>query len=191
MSRAQHTPGPWRVSTVGLMNDGGRAVVADDFRVAVVDCHTKFKRGEGWMAECDTRDANARLIAAAPDLLAALEKVANTYLPEDYREGCLERTLGDIARAAIAKAKGGSGMTPWNFNMDEAPRGETRMVKRTIGKNEVEVAKFIPAQIIAAGNDEVVTVSYWIPNEERWSMFTKAVPPMAWQPFPTHPQVTK
>jgi len=45
-----------------------------------------------------TAQANARLIAAAPDLLAALEEIL-----EGNRNGWIAR----VAREAIAKAKGG------------------------------------------------------------------------------------
>jgi len=76
----------------------------------------------------------------------------------------------------------------WNFDMSQAPRGETRMVTRTIGKNEVDVAEHIPALIIAAGNDQVVTVSKWLPEQGRWNMFSKGTPPLAWQPWPAHPE---
>lgn len=41
-------------------------------------------------------------IAAAPDLLAALEQINNVALGHPYA-GC---TCGEIARAAIAKARG-------------------------------------------------------------------------------------
>jgi hypothetical protein len=53
--------------------------------------------------QVDESLANAHLIAAAPDLLAALEAIA---------EGCsfpaddVQRAVRDRARAAIAKAKG-------------------------------------------------------------------------------------
>lgn len=49
---------------------------------------------------------NARLISAAPDLLAALEEMQRTFDrpgPGTYGAGCWER-----ADAAIAKAKGGA-----------------------------------------------------------------------------------
>ena len=80
----------------------------------------------------------------------------------------------------------GYGMT-WNFNIDEAPRGQTRAVTRVVGKNEVETLVHDFVRIIAAGNGGVVTTSHWLPDEGRWSMFTKEVPPLAWQPWPTHP----
>lgn len=78
-------------------------------------------------------------------------------------------------------------MTAWNFDMSQAPRGETRMVERVIGKKMVEVEEHIPAPIIAAGNGGVVTMSHWMPKAGRWNMFTKAVPPLAWMPWPEHP----
>jgi hypothetical protein len=83
---------------------------------------------------------------------------------------------------------GSDAVTDWNFNMDEAPKGEMRKVQRTIGKNTVEVDQFCRELIIAAmptGTD--VTVSYWVPGVERWNMFTKYAPPKAWKPWPVHP----
>lgn len=52
--------------------------------------------------------ANARLISAAPDLLAALEGVVSAYGDTTWGTVyAMERAL-PAARAAIAKAKGGS-----------------------------------------------------------------------------------
>jgi hypothetical protein len=76
----------------------------------------------------------------------------------------------------------------WNFNIDEAPRGEWRTVKRVIGKNTVDVEYYDAPLIIAAGNGGVVTTSRWLPKEGRWNMFTREVPPLAWQPWPSHPE---
>ncbi len=76
----------------------------------------------------------------------------------------------------------------WNFNMDEAPRGHFEDVTRTIGKNVVMSVVHVPEPIIAAGNDGVVTVSRWIDREKRWNMFTADVPPIAWMPWPKHPE---
>ena len=72
----------------------------------------------------------------------------------------------------------------WNYDMSQAPRGETKTVTRTIGKNTVEITEHLPAKIIAGGACGVVTVSYWVMAAERWAMFTKEVPPIAWQPWP-------
>ena len=50
------------------------------------------------------RDANARLIAAAPDLLAALETLTDACCQWDNQD---DPAL-EASRAAIAKAKGGA-----------------------------------------------------------------------------------
>lgn len=81
-------------------------------------------------------------------------------------------------------------MTAWNFDISQAPRGTVRMVERTIGKNTVSVEDHTPDLIIAAGNGGVVTISKWMPKEGRWNMFTKAVPPLAWLPWPEHPHAS-
>ena len=77
----------------------------------------------------------------------------------------------------------------WNFNMDEAPRGHFRTVKRTIDGIERNWEEHVPEKIIAAiGDGQSVTTSYWIPKEERWCMFSKKVGPIAWMPWPKHPE---
>lgn len=87
--QTKHTPGPWvfrkyahdeetrkRMQEVGirrdmraLSNDGEAAIVSESGRIASVDCHAEFKRGKGHESVCEQRDANAALIAAAPELL--------------------------------------------------------------------------------------------------------------------------
>ena len=85
------TPGPWAISELhanGLFGNNGEAFVSTaDYRVAAVDCHAKFKRGEGYRAKCGERDANARLIASAPDLLAALESICDRVSSETIERG--------------------------------------------------------------------------------------------------------
>ena len=84
MSRSKHTPGPWSVErdpNAGILKFG---VYAGDY--PVVSHFTAIEK-----------EADARLIAAAPALLDALWKIAGeTY--DDSSE--------KIARAAIAKAEG-------------------------------------------------------------------------------------
>lgn len=53
------------------------------------------------MTITDEQDADARLIAAAPDLLAACEAVAATTWSKNTAT-----IIGEQVRAAIAKAKG-------------------------------------------------------------------------------------
>jgi hypothetical protein len=60
-----------------LTNEGQVALMAgtgDDVkRIALIDCQTSHKRGQGYKTACAERDANAALFAAAPDLVKALQ----------------------------------------------------------------------------------------------------------------------
>jgi len=86
----KHTPAPWHVA----LNDRGTA--------------NEIWSYDGWVATLqpridDEEDANARLIAAAPELLAALEQIAR--LAHDGQVCAqVQHALGDIARAAIKRA---------------------------------------------------------------------------------------
>lgn len=79
MSGGKHTPGPWHVS--------GKATINHPVR--------------GWIASVSPVDraANARLIAAAPELLEALERVSRW-------QGKLSYDDWEQVDAAIAKARG-------------------------------------------------------------------------------------
>lgn len=93
MSAKEHTPGPW---TVG---EDSRGVWAD---VDSVACRLLDIRRTGGMA-C-SYEANARLIAAAPELLDALRQWAAA---EDYGDA---EELANARRSrdrAIAAATGG------------------------------------------------------------------------------------
>ena len=79
--KTQHTPGPWTVDNQYIHGPDGIRFLA----VA----------GDG------AGQANARLIASAPDLLAALYSIATE--PSAIYSGA-NAHIGDIARAAIAKA---------------------------------------------------------------------------------------
>lgn len=80
---SQHTPGPWRIGDAGFTVFGPPKPSALPETIAPVK-----------------NRANARLIAAAPDLLAALEALA--ALPNKHRP----EEMWEAARAAIAKARG-------------------------------------------------------------------------------------
>lgn len=88
MTNAQHTPGPWvyhaKTSTVQPYPGSGTI------------CALSL-RGE--------REANARLIAAAPELLAALEKV-DAYLAPEGDEDDAWHDIRVVIQEAIARAKG-------------------------------------------------------------------------------------
>lgn len=91
---ASPTPGPWRVGTSG-------------------DTHVIESKTGNWVCDCETHSvkdaqANARLIAAAPELLEACKELAELFAPDAF-DG-----IGDssgaiairLARAAILKAEG-------------------------------------------------------------------------------------
>ena len=83
------TPGPWIWDKHGdLHGKDGNAVINPNLR--------------GDVLSGVNREADARLIAAAPDLLAALEAIVN----DDGFPDQFAYRAEAIARAAIAKAKG-------------------------------------------------------------------------------------
>ena len=99
-----HTPGPWKV--------------VRHPRIAHVDSETSVGSGANGMASVAWltggrvgQEANARLIAAAPDLLAALEALVLAAPDSDAWSVAATRELRaarDLAEEAIAKARGGA-----------------------------------------------------------------------------------
>lgn len=93
-----HTPGPWRIAPEFSV----LSVWSGDTEVA------SAWRESGWIDEA-TQRANARLIAAAPDLLAACEAMLahEVYTYEGNLEArvTVPRDVIDQLRAAIAKAR--------------------------------------------------------------------------------------
>ena len=75
----------------------------------------------------------------------------------------------------------------WNFNIDEAPRGQ--IVEHEVVRNgkTVKTKAFAPDRIMAASKCEAVFPTYWVEKENRWSGFCKDEQPLAWQPYPVHP----
>ena len=91
----KHTPGPWHVGK------GSKCVVYDAEGWAVADAVTCHNRH-------NAIDANARLIAAAPDLLDALRRLcAVAVWDEDTDRAEFDAAISG-ADAAIAKAEGGA-----------------------------------------------------------------------------------
>ena len=103
--KTTHTPGPWNV-------DGSNITGPDDHNIGIVSGpHTIGASDaalESRMREHARDEANARLIAAAPDLLAALESLMQHFVGDRTAVNCLGGAgiAADVARAAIAKAKG-------------------------------------------------------------------------------------
>jgi len=102
---AQHTPGPWRISgPPPLTGDPHEiSIKAANIPVARISRSAKIAFGE--------RAANARLIAAAPELLEALRRIEGlTRAPDTLAAHpitCMQ-TIEALARAAIDKAEGRS-----------------------------------------------------------------------------------
>ena len=101
----QHTPGPWLV--------GGLMRVDNSFDCTDGDTEiVEITTDDGEFVACvnvpnPNHTANARLIAAAPELLAALGKLLDTYENAGNRYTARERMQAiQDARAAIARAKG-------------------------------------------------------------------------------------
>lgn len=106
-TNTQHTPGPWKHTP------GQETIWAKDGELMVA--RTEYTRGE---MEVNEDEANARLIASAPELLTALEDAHNHI--EEATNYLAARNLGEPARllfgkmancfartkTAIAKAKG-------------------------------------------------------------------------------------
>lgn len=101
-----HTPGPWIITEQFLGDESG--MVDKPATVGSLDNLTTVAEvcgGIGWAEQ----NANARLIAAAPDLLTALKGLLDEFWANGDR---FSATVIDAAREAIAKAEGGDANSP-------------------------------------------------------------------------------
>jgi len=122
MTDAKHTPGPWAIFSTDPARDG-----ADCWTLKAQPCPglRGFTRELGILAgpvSDETAQANARLIAAAPEVVAALQELLTAVEfmapPRDFNTGrgdpnmCWEARVPvgftDIAHKALAKALGAS-----------------------------------------------------------------------------------
>jgi len=101
---SNHTPGPWIISDDDIVGQRYIARLAD---WCIVGAGSQYQDIEDMLTH--ERNANARLISAAPDMLAALEMV-NDMLPDmpsfmwqEFDDGS---SPASIIKAAIARAKG-------------------------------------------------------------------------------------
>lgn len=98
-----HTPGPWHVNhniSVHIDSEDGRfvaAVSADEDGNKPEDGYIPYAEGE----------ANAALIAAAPDLLAACMAASAYLTPPASRFPENRKAAAEMIEAAIHKAQGG------------------------------------------------------------------------------------
>lgn len=99
---SKHTPGPWKVKAHTILDQGGNTVAQAH--------HPFYRRGD--VEDTDPREANARLLAAAPELLDALyrlESVVTKALAGGYNHQMakyhvLAGEYARQARSAIARA---------------------------------------------------------------------------------------
>ena len=100
---AEHTPGPWRSDSPYVSAPSGA------HRKIVADCYQDPSWRDSIAISDDECIANAHLIAAAPELLAALGETVSRF------ERCIVHAGSDpefareavkAARAVIAKARG-------------------------------------------------------------------------------------
>lgn len=94
---SKHTPGPWKYDFQSV--DREWAIVTNPYGLIVANVNADSRQ-----------TANARLIAAAPDLLEALEQIMPSIEDNDsITASQIRHVYADAlnaARAAIAKAKG-------------------------------------------------------------------------------------
>jgi len=91
----KHTPGPWTVTDKGVRDSGGY--------ICFIPETTHYEgQDERYVKEVAERHANARLIAAAPELLETLQTIAAFAVGN----GDVCEIIARRARAAIAKAEG-------------------------------------------------------------------------------------
>ncbi len=94
---AHHTPGPWRAVVAAKGRRRAFGLYGNDNGVTA--------QRIGSIDDTNEADANARLIAAAPDLLACLKEAVESFAPMDIGEPGEGDPIASW-KAAIAKAEG-------------------------------------------------------------------------------------
>lgn len=103
---SKHTPGPWEVfdDVEGCEFPG-----IDNAGESIVLCGSIFDDGGIRGDTKEERLANARLIAAAPDMLEAIEETLQSVVMNRLHDTIeISRDAIELLRAALAKAKGGA-----------------------------------------------------------------------------------
>jgi hypothetical protein len=109
---SKHTPGPWDLFDLAPAINAGnmRKPHGDGTKFRITGSHTLLVEligcSDGFVYGAN--EANARLISAAPELLEALESIAE-YWNQDRNDQAMHDACWhaiETARAAIARAKG-------------------------------------------------------------------------------------
>ena len=80
----------------------------------------------------------------------------------------------------------------WRTDLENAPRGDVKIVERKTS-NGIYYTRAFPLKefVFAITSDGHVVRTYWDPTDESWSGFHKDFPPLAWIAIPDHPLITK
>lgn len=94
-TQSKHTPGPWLISSKGTIVVGDRTICDLNYPIFPIE-------------RPDELSANARLIAAAPELLEGCKEALRFLIHIEGRVGDMAwQHMHDILAEAIAKAEGG------------------------------------------------------------------------------------
>lgn len=99
-----HTPGPWSTDWGFIVAPDPNGVYPDLY---IAEIAREDSEEPDRVASLEVQEANARLLAAAPELLAALEYFYNIShdLPSSLEKGYLAQAQAQ-ARAALCRARG-------------------------------------------------------------------------------------
>lgn len=106
MSDTKHTPGPWGINPDPCHFGSATSIVGGDWKEDG-PLARELMVEVGGFAGIKTTEANTRLIAAAPDMLEALEAVVRAA-NEGPEHLYMEVMASSICRDALVKAKGGT-----------------------------------------------------------------------------------
>lgn len=144
MTDSKHTKGPWHVSAV----DETLVLGPDNRAVA-----TTFQDEGDYKDKCDRRYADACVIAAAPELLAALKAmICWGEEPDAESKSVRQRQLcaaWELSRAAIAKANDG-------HQFDERLGGELDSVNVDRSLLQAAISEIRAWKVAKGGDDQVV-----------------------------------
>lgn len=100
---SKHTPGPWIIDMES--SDAGDICPENDFDLSICEVQrADYSSTTDRYFDGQTTEANRQLIAAAPDLLEALENILRDA--ESPLDAATSAYFRDRARSAIAKATG-------------------------------------------------------------------------------------
>lgn len=100
--RPQWTPGPWHIESEDWGDGCNPTGITDEHDTGIIRSHEGFAFWHQDQPESGTAWANARLIAAAPDLYDALEHAFARMPSKDPAwQGCLNETYAALKKAGM------------------------------------------------------------------------------------------